>query len=62
MADSSRWFSLLRQPAPVPDSVPATAGHEPITPVGESPGPRGERTRTVAVRLTPAEHAQGVGA
>jgi hypothetical protein len=62
MADSSRWFSLLRQPAPVPESVPATAGQAPATPVGEPTGPRGERTKTVAVRLTPAEHAQWVAA
>ncbi|MPY12310.1 plasmid mobilization protein [Arthrobacter bussei] len=59
MADSSRWFSLLRQPAPAPESVadpvPATADQEPA-------GPRGERTKTVAVRLTPAEHARWVAA
>ena len=62
MADSSRWFSLLRQPAHVPDPVPATAGQESAVSVGESTGPRGERTKTVAVRLTPAEHAQWVAA
>jgi len=57
MADSPRWFR--RRPAPVPDPVP-----DPVpvpAPVDETPappaGPRGERTRTVAVRLTPEEHA-----
>lgn len=62
MADSSRWFSLLRQPASVADPVPATADQEPAVPAQESAGPRGERTKTVAVRLTPAEHAQWVAA
>ncbi|THJ64475.1 MobC family plasmid mobilization relaxosome protein [Arthrobacter echini] len=61
MADSSRWFSLLRQPAPVADPVPAAAGQEPAAAPGEVPaGPRGERTKTVAVRLTPEEHAAWV--
>jgi hypothetical protein len=58
MADSSRWFSLLKQPAPVPEPTPAIASQVPTAPVEKSAGPRGERTKTVAVRLTPAEHAQ----
>ncbi len=62
MADSSRWFSLLKQPAPVPEPMPASVGQEPIAPAEESTGPRGERTKTVAVRLTPAEHAQWLAA
>jgi hypothetical protein len=61
MADSSRWFSLLR-PAPVPDPVPATAGQDPAVPDQEPAGPRGERTKTVAVRLTPDEHKVWVAA
>lgn len=57
MADSSRWFSLLRQPAPTPEPAPA-APVAPVAPVG----PRGERTKTVAVRLTPDEHTAWVAA
>ena len=62
MADSSRWFSLLKPAAPVPDPVPATAGQEPAAPAEVPAGPRGERTKTVAVRLTPVEHAAWVAA
>ncbi|WP_394253722.1 plasmid mobilization protein [Arthrobacter pityocampae] len=42
--------------------MPASVGQEPIAPAEESTGPRGERTKTVAVRLTPAEHAQWLAA
>lgn len=58
MADPLRWFGRRQapapQPTPAPEPVPAPAAPEP------APGPaapRGERTKTVAVRLSPAEHA-----
>jgi Bacterial mobilisation protein (MobC) len=58
MADPLRWFG--RRPAPEPEPGPPAAVPEP--PAGPAaspvpPGPRGERTKTVAVRLTPEEHA-----
>jgi hypothetical protein len=61
MADSS-WFRRRQQPAPVPEPVPAAA--EPASVLApEGPAvPRGERTKTVAVRLTPDEHAVWVAA
>ncbi|MFY9637153.1 MAG: plasmid mobilization relaxosome protein MobC [Cellulosimicrobium cellulans] len=60
MADSS-WFRRRQQPpAPVPEPAPAVLA--PATPPEGPAGPRGERTKTVAVRLTPAEHTAWVAA
>lgn len=53
MADSPRWFRRRPAPEPDPAPVPAPAEDAPAAPAG----PRGERTKTVAVRLTPEEHA-----
>lgn len=62
MADSSPWLRRRQQPAPVAEPVPAPAEPAP-DPSPEGPaGPRGERTKTVAVRLTPDEHAAWVAA
>lgn len=64
MADSSRWFGRRQQPVPVPvpAPVPAPAGPELAAPAEGPAGPRGERIKTVAVRLTPVEHAAWVAA
>jgi hypothetical protein len=65
MSDSSSWFRRWSQPAtlPAPETEPAPAGSEPTEPALDAPaGPRGERTKTVAVRLTPDEHAAWVAA
>jgi pyruvate/2-oxoglutarate dehydrogenase complex dihydrolipoamide acyltransferase (E2) component len=61
MVDSS-WFRRRQEPAPVPEPVPAPAEPAPA-PAPEGPAvPRGERIKTVAVRLTPDEHAAWVAA
>lgn len=58
MSDSSSWFRRWSQPATLPDPEPVPAQPEPTTPAADVPaGPRGDRTKTVAVRLTPDEHA-----
>lgn len=65
MSDSSSWFRRWSQPATllVPETEPAPAGWEPAEPAPVTPaGPRGDRTKTVAVRLTPDEHAAWVAA
>jgi hypothetical protein len=59
MADSSRWFRFLQPPAadPEPEPAPAPSKPEPEPPAPSRPaGPKGERTKTVAVRLSPAEY------
>lgn len=61
MSDSSSWFRRWSQPATLPDTEPAPAMPEPTTPALDVPaGPRGDRTKTVAVRLTPDEYAAWV--
>jgi len=63
MSDSSSWFRRWSQPAtpPAPETAPAKS--EPTAPAPDAPaGPRGDRTKTVAVRLTPDEHAAWVAA
>jgi hypothetical protein len=65
MSDSSSWFRRWSQPAasPAPEPELASAVSVPTEPVPDAPaGPRGERTKTVAVRLTPDEHAAWVAA
>jgi hypothetical protein len=65
MSDSSSWFRRWSQPAapPAPEPVPAPVVLVPTEPASDAPaGPRGERTKTVAVRLTPDEHAVWVAA
>jgi hypothetical protein len=63
MSDSSSWFRRWSQPATLPATEPAAALPEPTTPAPDVPaGPRGDRTKTVAVRLTPDEHAAWVAA
>jgi hypothetical protein len=58
MSDSSSWFRRWSQPATLSVPEPAPAVSESATPVSDvSAGPRGDRTKTVAVRLTPDEHA-----
>lgn len=62
MADSTPWWR--RRPGRPDEGAPPAAGAarassddaEPA-PGEPVPGPRGERTKTVAVRLTPDEHA-----
>jgi hypothetical protein len=58
MADLSRWTSR-RRPASPPEAPPVVPPKpEPAQgPAVRAAGPRGERTRTVAVRLSPEEHA-----
>lgn len=63
MSDSSSWFRRWSQPATLPATEPAPALPEPTTPAPDAPaGPRRDRTKTVAVRLTPDEHAAWVAA
>lgn len=63
MSDSSSWFRRWSQPATFPAPEQAPVLPEPTTPVADVPaGPRGDRTKTVAVRLTPDEHAAWVAA
>lgn len=57
MADSSHWFRRRQRPAPVPEQAPALVEPAPASPRDGPVRPRGERTKTVAVRLTPDEHA-----
>lgn len=56
MADSTPWWR--RRPGqPADDTSPAAdAAGAPPSDAEPSSGPRGERTKTVAVRLTPDEH------
>lgn len=65
MSDSSSWFRRWSQPATLPatEPTPAAAASVPADQVPDAPaGPRGDRTKTVAVRLTPDEHAAWVAA
>lgn len=63
MSDSSSWFQRWSQPATLPATEPAPATPEPTTPAPDAPpAPRGDRTKTVAVRLSPDEHAVWVAA
>ena len=63
MSDSSSWFRRWSQPATTPAPDPESAKSEPTAPAPYVPaGPRGDRTKTVAVRLTPDEHAAWVAA
>lgn len=62
MADSIPWWR--RRPGRPGDDAPpaagaagASSGDAAPAPGEAAPGPRGERTKTVAVRLTPDEHA-----
>lgn len=69
MVDSTPWWRRRpgrpddeTPPAPAVAAAQASSGDAtptPSTPAPEEPasGPRGERTKTVAVRLTPDEHA-----
>lgn len=72
MSDSSRWRLFGRGESAAPDEpqavvpadepAPPTAAAD-VDPAGSSwSGPRGDRVKTVAVRLTPREHAQWVEA
>jgi hypothetical protein len=58
MVDSTPWWR--RRPGqPADDTPPAAAAAEaPSSDAEPVSGPRGERTKTVAVRLTPDEHAE----
>jgi hypothetical protein len=63
MSDSPAWFRRWSQPATLPATEPVPAVSEPTAPALDVPaGPRGDRTKTVAVRLTPDEHAAWVAA
>jgi hypothetical protein len=64
MADSSPWWR--RRPGRPGDTPPGAAeiaapaspsGDATPAPAGRLSSPRGERTKTIAVRLTPEEHA-----
>jgi hypothetical protein len=58
MADSIPWWR--RRPGQLADDIPPAADAAEALPsdTESAPGPRGERTKTVAVRLTPDEHAE----
>jgi hypothetical protein len=62
MADSTPWWR--RRPGQPADDTPpaADAAEAPPADVEPAQGPRGERTKTVAVRLTPDEHAEWLAA
>lgn len=63
MSDSSSWFRRWSQPAASPAPAAEPAVSQPAEPEPDAPaGPRGDRTKTVAVRLTPDEHAAWVAA
>jgi len=64
MADLSRGRFRRRpaSPAEAPPVVPPEAAKPLQAPSVRAAGPRGERTRTVAVRLSPEEHATWLAA